>query len=62
MEIVMFIGIPATGKFSFYQDRFAASHLRINRDMLKTEVRFSSLFFVRLVEAGFKVESWNHEI
>jgi predicted kinase len=44
MEIVMFIGIPATGKSSFYQERFAASHLRINRDMLKTEPRISSLF------------------
>lgn len=44
MEIVMLIGIPATGKSSFYQERFAGSHLRINRDMLKTEVRTSSLF------------------
>lgn len=44
MEIVMFIGIPATGKSSFYQERFAASHLRINRDMLKTAPRTSSLF------------------
>jgi predicted kinase len=44
MEVVIFIGIPATGKSSFYQERFAASHLRINRDMLKTEARTSSLF------------------
>lgn len=44
MEIVMLIGIPATGKSSFYQNRFAASHLRINRDMLKTATRTSSLF------------------
>jgi len=148
MEVILFIGIPASGKSSFYQERFAASHLRINRDMLKTEARtfslfewclerkqscvidntnttrevrsrwinsarekgvpvigyffesklddalernsqregvarirdagvshhhsqlelpalgegFSSLFFVRLVEAGFEVEPWNHEI
>ena len=40
----MFIGIPATGKSSFYQERFAASHLRINRDMLKTAARTTSLF------------------
>jgi hypothetical protein len=44
VEIVMFIGIPATGKSKFYQDRFAATHLRINRGMLKTAVRTSSLF------------------
>ena len=40
----MLIGIPASGKSSFYQERFAASHLRINRDMLKTQARTSSLF------------------
>jgi len=44
MEIILFIDIPATGKSTFYQERFAATHLRINRDMLKTEVRTSSLF------------------
>ena len=44
MEVVIFIGIPATGESSFYQERFVASHLRINRDMLKTEARTSSLF------------------
>ena len=35
----MFIGIPATGKSTFYQERFAAPHVRINGDMLKTEWR-----------------------
>ncbi len=40
----MFVGIPATGKSSFYLDRFAATHLRINRDMLKTPARTYSLF------------------
>ncbi len=44
MEIIMLIGIPATGKSSFYQERFSASHLRINRDMLRTAARTTSLF------------------
>ena len=43
-EIIMFIGIPATGKSTFYQQRFSDTHLRINRDMLKTAVRTRSLF------------------
>ena len=39
MEMVLFIGIPASGKSSFYQARFSLTHLRINRDMLKTQRR-----------------------
>jgi len=44
MEIILFIGIPAVGKSTFYQERFAGSHVRINRDMLKTAARTKSLF------------------
>ena len=43
-EIIMLIGIPAAGKSTFYQQRFSATHLRINRDMLKTAIRTRSLF------------------
>jgi predicted kinase len=39
MEIVVFIGIQATGKSTFYQQRFSNTHLRINLDMLKTRRR-----------------------
>jgi predicted kinase len=35
----MFIGIQATGKSTFYANRFADTHLRINLDMLKTRNR-----------------------
>jgi predicted kinase len=44
MELVLFIGIPGSGKSSFYRERFAATHVRINRDMLKTKHRELSLF------------------
>ena len=44
MKIILLIGIPASGKSSFYQSRFAASHLRINLDMLRTRHRERSLF------------------
>ena len=39
MEAVIFIGLQATGKSSFYLARFFASHIRINLDMLKTRRR-----------------------
>ncbi|HKQ37376.1 MAG TPA: AAA family ATPase [Verrucomicrobiae bacterium] len=39
MEMVLFIGVPASGKSSFYKERFFLSHVRINRDMLKTRRR-----------------------
>lgn len=39
MEMVVFIGIQATGKSAFYQQRFADTHIRLNLDMLKTRRR-----------------------
>jgi len=39
MEAIIFIGIQATGKSTFYKTRFFDSHIRINLDMLKTRHR-----------------------
>jgi predicted kinase len=39
VELVLFVGIQGSGKSSFYRERFAATHLRLNRDMLKTRHR-----------------------
>jgi predicted kinase len=39
MEAIIFIGIQATGKSTFFQQRFFATHVRINLDMLKTRNR-----------------------
>src|SRR5512135_3257347 len=39
MEMVLFMGIQATGKSSFYLERFFRTHVRINGDMLKTRRR-----------------------
>ena len=39
MEMILFVGIQGSGKSSFYKERFYSSHLRINRDMLKTKNR-----------------------
>jgi len=39
MELVLFIGIQATGKSNFYRERFFRTHVRVNLDMLKTRHR-----------------------
>jgi predicted kinase len=39
MEAVIFAGIQATGKSTFYQQHFFKTHVRINLDMLKTRHR-----------------------
>jgi predicted kinase len=39
VEAVIFCGAQATGKSSFYKERFFRTHVRINLDMLKTRHR-----------------------
>jgi len=39
MQAILFIGIQATGKSTFYKEHFFHSHVRINLDMLKTRNR-----------------------
>lgn len=44
MELVLFIGIQATGKSTFYRERFFHTHVRLNLDMLRTRHREDLLF------------------
>jgi predicted kinase len=39
MELVLFCGVQACGKTTFYQRRFAGTHLRVSMDMLRTRHR-----------------------
>lgn len=39
VELVLFCGIQATGKSSFYAARFFATHVRVSLDMLRTRHR-----------------------
>ena len=39
MELIIFMGIQAVGKSTFYQQRFFNTHIRINLDMLITRHR-----------------------
>jgi tRNA uridine 5-carbamoylmethylation protein Kti12 len=43
VEAIVLIGIPGSGKSSFYKERFYSTHVRINRDMLKTRQRERAL-------------------
>lgn len=43
MELIIFIGIPASGKSTFYMQNFFHTHVRVNLDMLKTRNRESKL-------------------
>ena len=42
-EAVIFTGVQAAGKSTFYRERFFETHVRINMDMLKTRRRESLL-------------------
>lgn len=44
MEAVIFMGIQGSGKSTFYRERFADTHVRINLDMLRTRHRERRLF------------------
>ena len=39
MQLILFTGVQASGKSTFYQQYFYHTHLRINLDMLKTRHR-----------------------
>jgi predicted kinase len=48
MQLIMFVGIPASGKSTFYKERFFHSHMRISLDLLNTrnkEHKFLALAF-----------------
>ena len=50
-EVVIFIGMQATGKSTFYKERFFRTHVRINLDMLRTRRR-EEILFKACLEAG----------
>ncbi len=38
-EVIVFVGIQATGKSTYYSRQFGSTHIRINLDMLRTRRR-----------------------
>lgn len=60
MECIIFMGIQATGKSTFYKERYVDTHLRLNMDMLKTRYR-EKLLLQALLESKqqFVVDNTN---
>lgn len=60
MECVLFIGIQASGKSTFYKEKFFNTHIRINLDMLKTRHR-EDIYVAASIEAKqpFVVDNTN---
>ena len=60
MQAVIFMGLQASGKSSYYRAGFADSHIRINLDMLRTRHR-ENLFLECCLEAkqAFVIDNTN---
>ncbi|HVG43986.1 MAG TPA: AAA family ATPase [Longimicrobium sp.] len=59
-EAVVFCGVQAAGKSTFYRERFFETHVRINMDMLKTRTRERLLLEACLVgKQPFVVDNTN---
>ncbi|PSB04902.1 AAA family ATPase [Merismopedia glauca] len=60
MQAIVFVGIQATGKSTFYSQNFANTHLRINLDMLKTRHREKRLLETCLeIQQPFVIDNTN---
>jgi predicted kinase len=60
MEAVIFTGIQAAGKSTFYKTQFFKTHIRINLDMLRTRHREAILFKACLeMKQAFVVDNTN---
>lgn len=60
MEAVIFVGIPGSGKSSFFKERFFTTHVRISLDLLRTRNRERALLKMCLdTEQRFVVDNTN---
>ncbi len=60
MEVIVFIGVQATGKSTFYRQRFFRTHVRVNMDMLRTRHRERRLIATCLeTQQPFVVDNTN---
>jgi len=62
-DAIIFIGGQATGKSSFYKEKFYDSHLRINLDMIKTRNREAKLIDICIeTQQHFVIDNTNPTI
>ncbi|MDP4178907.1 MAG: ATP-binding protein [Bacillota bacterium] len=63
MEAIIFIGIQAAGKSTFYKQKFFKTHMHINLDMLKTRNR-EDIFIDACIKANqsFVIDNTNPSV
>jgi predicted kinase len=60
MQAILFIGLPGSGKSSFYKERFFHTHVRISLDLLKTRYREQQLLELCLrTDQRFVIDNTN---
>lgn len=56
MELVIFVGLQASGKSAFYRERFAATHEHVSKDLLRNN-KNPNRRQARLIEAALETGS-----
>lgn len=60
MEAVIFVGLQASGKSSFYKERYFSTHVRISLDLLRTRHREQRLLLLCLeTKQSFVIDNTN---
>lgn len=60
MQCILFIGIPASGKSSFYKEHFFNSHVRVSLDLLNTRNKEQKLIaYCFATQSKFVIDNTN---
>lgn len=60
MQCIIFIGIPASGKSSFYKENFFNSHIRVSLDLLNTRNKQQKLMeYCFATQSRFIIDNTN---
>jgi predicted kinase len=60
MEAIILIGIQASGKSTFYKEKFFNTHIRVSNDLLKTKNRVKLLLdYCKNTGISFVIDNTN---
>lgn len=58
MEMILFVGLPGSGKSTFYKNHYFNTHLRISNDLLRTKNRTQKLLeFCKETNMSFVIDN-----